>query len=77
MKSKNLVVWAIAVLFIPAWSNGNAQDKIRYLNSQEILDQLPEAQDIQKRLDEIRAGYETEYSKMIERFESLAKEIES
>lgn len=77
MKAKNLVVWVIAILFLAGWSNANAQDKIRYLNSQQILDQLPEAQEIQKKLDEIRAGYETEYSKLLERFENLSKEIES
>lgn len=79
MKSKksNLTIWVIGILFLAAWNTGNAQDKIRYLNSQEILDQLPEAQEIQRKLDEIRAGYETEYSEMIEKFENMAKEIES
>lgn len=77
MKAKNLIVWVIGIVFLAGWSNGNAQDKIRYLNSQQILDQLPEAQEVQKKLDEIRAGYETEYNKLLDRFESLSKEIES
>jgi len=77
LKAKNLIVWVIAIFFIAGWSNANAQNKIRYLNTQEILDKLPEAKEIQKKLDEIRAGYETEYSKLLERFEDLSKEIES
>ncbi|NIT55301.1 MAG: hypothetical protein GWN00_03375, partial [Aliifodinibius sp.] len=79
MKVPNLKIFVrvIGIFLLVGWSTGNTQEKIRYLNSQEILDQLPEAQEIQKKLDEIRAGYETEYSQMIERFENLAKEIES
>lgn len=79
MKVHNLriFVWVIGILFLVGWSNGNAQEKIRYLDTQKILDQLPQAQEIQKKLDEIRAGYEKEYSQLLEKYENLAKEIES
>ena len=56
---------------------GYAQTKIRYINSQRILSEFPEAQEIQKQLDEIRAGYETEYNDMLQRYENLVKEIEN
>lgn len=69
------VVLAVSMLFL--WSNGHAQNKIRYLNSQTILDNLPEAKEIQKRLDEIRSGYESEYTQKLQQYEGLAKEIES
>jgi len=55
----------------------SAQSKIRYINSQRILNEYPEAQEIQKKLDEIRAGYEEEYNKMLQDYESLLKEIEN
>lgn len=78
MKVKGLVVAIlICVAMLAGWSNAYAQSKIRYLNSQEILDQLPAAQEIQKKLDGIRSDYENEYSQMVKDFEDLAKEIES
>lgn len=79
MKVKNLtaLIWIFCIFLFVGLNNGYAQSKIRYLNSQEILDQLPEAQEVQKKLDDIRAGYEKEYNDMIDRFEKLTKDIES
>ena len=42
----------------------NAQMKIGYLNSEAIMQQLPEAQDAQKQLDGITADWQTELTKM-------------
>ena len=70
-----IVVAALVVLV--GWSQGNAQTKIRYINSQRILSEFPEALEIQKQLDGIRAGYESEYNTMLQRYESLVKEIEN
>ncbi|MCK4895112.1 MAG: OmpH family outer membrane protein, partial [Calditrichia bacterium] len=42
-----------------------------------ILSEFPEALEIQKKLDEIRAGYEGEYNDMLQRYENLVKEIEN
>jgi len=68
----------IILLFIGlGWNNGMTQTKIRYINSQRILAEYPEAQAVQKKLDEIRAGYEKEYNDMIQRYENLVKEIEN
>jgi outer membrane protein len=77
VKKLNVLIWIFSVILFAGWSTGYAQSKIRYLNSQEILDQLPEAQEIQKKLDDIRVGYENEYNDLIDRFEKLTKEIES
>lgn len=60
-----------------SWTSGYAQLKIRYINSQRILAEYPEAQEIQKKLDEIRSGYENEYNDMLKRYEDLVKEIEN
>jgi len=68
----------IAVLMVlVGWNQSYAQTKIRYVNSQRILSEFPEAQEIQKKLDEIRAGYESEYNDMLQRYENLVKEIEN
>jgi outer membrane protein len=68
----------MALFFITlGWNNSFAQLKIRYINSQRILAEYPEAQQIQKKLDDIRAGYEKEYNDMLQRYENLVKEIEN
>ncbi len=72
-----LVILFVAVGILAGWSNSYAQLKIAYINSQRILSEYPEAQQIQKKLDEIRAGYEAEYNKMLKQYEQLAKEIEN
>lgn len=77
VKNLNVLIWILGIFLFLGWNNGYAQSKIRYLNSQEILDQLPEAQEIQKKLDDIRSGYETEYNNLIDKFEKLTKDIES
>ena len=68
----------VAVLIIlVGWSQSYSQTKIRYINSQRILSEFPEALEIQKQLDEIRAGYEGEYNNMLQRYEGLVQEIEN
>jgi len=59
------------------WNTSYAQLKIRYVNSQRILNEYPQAKEIQKKLDEIRAGYEKEYNQMLQQYDQLAKEIEN
>lgn len=71
-----LSVALVGLLFL-GWNNGYAQLKIRYINSQRILNEYPQAKEIQKKLDEIRAGYEKEYNDMLAQYDQLAKEIES
>jgi outer membrane protein len=68
---------SIIFLLMISWTSGYAQLKIRYINSQRILAEYPEAQEIQKKLDEIRSGYENEYNDMLKRYEDLVKEIEN
>ncbi|MBN2365148.1 MAG: OmpH family outer membrane protein [Calditrichaeota bacterium] len=70
-----LTVGLVFLLF--GWSDGHAQLKIRYVNSQRILSEYPEAQQIQKQLDDLRATYEKEYNEMLQRYENLVKEIEN
>lgn len=66
-----------AVLIFSGWSNSFAQLKIRYINSQRILAEYPEAKEIQKKLDDLKTQYENEYNKMLDDYEALLKEIEN
>jgi outer membrane protein len=79
VKQYRFVNWVVVILIVIlfSWNQGLTQDKIRYVNSQRILSEYPEAQEIQKRLDEIRAGYESEYNNMLQNYENLVKEIEN
>jgi len=67
----------LLLIVLLGWNQSYAQNKIRYIDSQRILSDFPEAQEVQKRLDEIRAGYESEYNTMLQQYEALVKEIEN
>ncbi len=78
MKAQKIlgIILVMSFVVLAGWNNSFAQ-KIRYVNSQRILTEYPEAQEIQKKLDEIRKGYEDEYNKMLQEYDNLMKEIES
>jgi outer membrane protein len=59
---KRLTVCLAAVLMIPALAA--AQSKIAHINSEAIMQALPEAQDAQKSLDALVAQWEGELQKM-------------
>jgi outer membrane protein len=71
------MITIICLVLVLSGSDSFAQTKIRYINSQRILSEYPEAQVIQKKLDEIRTGYEKEYNDMLQRYEALVKDIEN
>ncbi|MFZ0392123.1 MAG: OmpH family outer membrane protein [Calditrichia bacterium] len=76
--SKLLIISAVmAVMMFAGWNTSYAQGKIRYINSQRVLNEYPEAQQIQKQLDEIRGAYEKEHEQMMKDYENLVKEIEN
>lgn len=55
---------AIALMIFCLSAVMQAQTKIAYINSQTILEQLPEAQDAQKQLDALSQEWQTEMTKM-------------
>jgi len=72
------IFWvATLALAIAGNTPSYAQLKIRFINSQRILNEYPEAQEIQKKLDELRASYEKEYNEMLQQYDQMAKELES
>jgi len=75
--TKFLVILAAAVFFLMGTESSYAQMKIRYVNSQRILAEYPEAQEVQRKLDELRASYEKEYNQMLQQYDQLAKELQS
>jgi len=78
VKFSNVTGWLVlSVFLLVGYTNSLAQLKIRYINSQRILADYPEAQEIQKKLDELRASYEKEYNQMLQEYDRLAKELES
>ena len=56
----SVMITIICLVLLLSGSDSVAQTKIRYINSQRILSEYPAAQEIQKKLDEIRTGYEKE-----------------
>lgn len=58
MKKFVAVVWCLISL------SAFSQTKIAYINSQSIMDQLPEAQDAQKQLDALTQEWQGELTKM-------------
>jgi len=75
--SISVVITIVCLVLLLSGNDSFAQTKIRYINSQRILSEYPEALAIQKKLDEIRTGYETEYNGMLQQYEALVKDIEN
>ncbi|HUL45344.1 MAG TPA: OmpH family outer membrane protein [Bacteroidota bacterium] len=60
-------IWIVACVFVLVCSfsqPGIAQTKIGWVNSQAIMDKLPEAQDAQKQIDNLVAEWQSELAKM-------------
>ena len=60
MKKFSYVMLLLIAFVIPS----SAQMKIAYINSEAIMQQLPEAQDAQKQLDGMSTDWQTELTKM-------------
>lgn len=67
---------AIAVLFAGLVTVMNAQTKIAYINSQSIMEQLPEAQDAQKQLDGLAQEWQSEMTRMATEIQNKVEEYD-
>lgn len=68
----------VAGIFLFAgWNQGFAQLKIRYVNSQQIVEEYPQFQEAQKKIDELRKTYETEYTQLQQQAQKLYDEIQN
>ncbi len=79
MKSKMLFLPVIVFVFtlFLGWSNSYAQLKIRYINSQRIMAEYPEAQKVQKEINDLQTQYENEYNDMLKQYNQLVQEIQN
>jgi len=80
VKSRNclFIMSIVAVCCFMSASTVFSQDlKVGYVNSQKIVWGYKEAQDAQKKFDEINAGWEAEAREMQTRIQELADEIDS
>ena len=58
-------------------NQAQAQLKVRYINSQKILDDYPEWVEAQKQLDELKQTYEKEFTEMQQRAQTLVDDIKN
>ena len=79
MKLSKISVYVIllgAFLLLSA-NQAQAQLKVRYINSQKILDDYPEWVEAQKQLDELKAGYEKQFTDMQQQAQTLLDDIKN
>lgn len=72
----------IQFVFVLAWimilgSGVLAQTKIRYIDSGKILANLPEAQELKRKLEKLQSDYNSEYQKMVQQYQDLANQLET
>ena len=74
-KSLFLVPYIVGLLMLSG-SSAHAQLKIRYINSSRILQDYPEAQKIQKQLDDLKKSYEAEFQAMQTRAQQQLEDMQ-
>lgn len=78
MKARVLtLVMALLVIAFVAEAALAQKMKIGYINSQKILQNYKEAQDAQKKFDEINAGWEAQVREMQRQLQELSDQLES
>ena len=79
VKMTKLVMTALllGVWMLAAMGTATAQVKIRYINSQNVLDNYPEWQDVQKQLEDQKKAYEEEFNQMQTNGQQLLQEIQN
>ncbi len=78
MKIHRSVLFLIACVMLMASSSSVfGQMKIRYINSDKILQDYAGAQEVQKELDELRTTFETEFKKKEDGLKALVGEIQN
>ncbi|CUS80250.1 Outer membrane protein (OmpH-like) [Candidatus Kryptonium thompsonii] len=73
---KNILLLLFTLLFVTSLYSQQAAIRIGYVDSQVILQQLPEAQKIQKELDNLLQKYQSEYDQMVKTYQSKIEEYQ-
>lgn len=76
MMRKNFFVLALILFFTSAVFSQQATIRIGYVDSGVILQQLPEAQKIQRELDNLLQKYQSELDKMVKTYQSKLDEYQ-
>jgi outer membrane protein len=79
VKLSKLAVFSMVIMLVlfVGTNRGFAQLKIRYINSQKILEDYPEWVEAQKQLDELKGTYEKDFTKMQEEAKTLVEDIKN
>lgn len=77
MKTKNWKFWSLVSAFIlVSTASGFAQEKIGWVDTQEIMKKLPEAVDAQNKLNALVAQWQDEINKMQNNFQQQADDYQ-
>ena len=75
---KNLKLIAIAVvLFVAGTSLTNAQAKVAHINTQDLVEAMPEMKAAQSQLDKLKKTYDTQLKDMYKELETKAKQYDA
>jgi len=77
LSKMSLFLVMIGVMMFAGVSTGFSQSKIRYLDSQKVLDNYPEWQEVQRQLDELRKKYEDEFEGIRKQAQALYNELQN
>ena len=79
MKTNRLLIatFMMSIVFMLGVGSVNAQTKIRYIDSQKVLENYPAWQNVQKQLDDLKTKYETEFSQKQQSGQQLLEEVQS
>ena len=75
MKQFKLLAIAL-VLFVGATSLTNAQTKVAHINTQELVEAMPEMKAAQNQLDKLKKTYDTQLKDMYKELETKAKQYD-
>ncbi|MGH1366527.1 MAG: OmpH family outer membrane protein [Calditrichia bacterium] len=76
MKKGVYILTSVLAFLLLISSTAQAQMKIRYINTQRVLVEYPEAQELQKQLDDLKKTYEAEFQAKQVNAQKLVEEIQ-
>lgn len=76
MKKGLYVLTSVLAFILLISSTAQAQMKVRYINTQRVLTEFPEAQELQKQLDDLKKTYEAEFQTMQTNAQKLLEELQ-
>jgi Skp family chaperone for outer membrane proteins len=75
--TKNAIAVLVGIAVLLGMGTTMAQTKIRYIDSQKVLENYPEWTTVQKKLDDMKAQYEKEFNQKQQAGQQLLEEVQS